>query len=106
MQDHVESIKPLISSIKVDRFHVSCRFKCDVKNRTVVSIVPFEPYDGRIELTWKDILFHPIKSYNRYYHTPIRIYGSDFHETIVLKAFEKVSNHFQWNYQLNRYVYE
>lgn len=98
-------IIPLLDFIKVDKFYVVCHFKCRVRNKTVISTVPFEPYDGKIELTWKDILFHPIKSYNRYYHTPIKIYGGDCHETIVLKAFEKVSKYFDWNSEQQRYIY-
>jgi len=52
------------------------------------------------------MLLHPIKSYNRYYHTPIKIYGDDCQETIVLKAFEKVSKYFEWNAkeQKNTYI--
>ena len=100
-----ENIVSLIDYIKVDEFTISCHFKCEVKNRTVVSTVAFEPYDGKIEFVWQDIVFHPIKSYNRYYHTPITIYGKNCHETIVLKAFKKVSKHFTWNYKEKKYIY-
>lgn len=98
------SVLPLLESVKVDKFYVVCYFKCDNHQKRIVSTVPFEPYAGKIEFTWIDILFHPIKSYNRYYHTPITIYGNDCQETIVLKAFEKVAENFRWDYKLNRYI--
>ncbi|QOY51019.1 hypothetical protein [Candidatus Sulfurimonas baltica] len=100
-----EKIVPLLDYVKIDRFYVVCHFKCKIKDKTIVSTVPFEPYDGKIEITWQDILLHPIESYNRYYHTPITIYGNDCHETIVLKAFEKVSNYFDWNQEEQKYIY-
>lgn len=99
------AIVSLIEYVKIDRFYISCHFKCSVKNKVVVSTVRFEPFDGAIEFSWQDILFHPIKSYNRYYHTPITIYSNNSHNTIVLKAFKKVSNYFVWNNQENRYIY-
>jgi hypothetical protein len=105
MGSRQKDILSLIDFVKIDRFYVSCHFKCRVKGKTVVSTVPFEPYDGKIEIRWQDIILHPIKSYNRYYHTPITIYGNDCHETIVLKAFKKVSNYFVWNQQEHRYIY-
>lgn len=105
MFDRANKVVNLLDFVKIDRFYVVCHFKCKVKNKTVVSTVPFEPYAGRIEITLKDILLHPIESYNRYYHTPIKIYGSDCHETIVLKAFEKVSKYFEWNSQEQKYIY-
>lgn len=95
----------LLDFVKIDRFYVVCHFKCKVKNKTVVSTVPFEPYDGRIEIEWKDVIIHPIESYRKYYHTPIKIYGSDGQETIVLKAFEKVSKYFDWNHEEQKYIY-
>ena len=98
-------IMPLIEFIKIDKYHVSCSFKCSVTNRSVISVVPFEPYEGKIEFTWKEILLHPILSYNRYYHTPITIFGNNCHETIILKAFEKVAQHFVWDEKENKYVY-
>lgn len=100
-----EKVNALIDFVKIDRFYVSCHFKCKVKDKTVVSIVPFEPYEGKIEFTWQDIVFHPIRSYNRYYHTPITIYDKESHHTIVLKAFKKVSNYFVWNQKENMYIY-
>ncbi|OIP55312.1 MAG: hypothetical protein AUK54_04040 [Helicobacteraceae bacterium CG2_30_36_10] len=100
-----ENVVSLLDYVKIDRFYVSCHFKCKVKNKTIVSIVPFEPYDGKIVITFKQMLRNPIKSYNRYYHTPITIYGNDCHETIVLKAFKKVSNKFTWNQEEEKYIY-
>jgi len=105
MQITHDKVMPLLDSLKMDRFYVVCYFRCDVTKKTIVSTVPFEPYDGKIELTWQDKIFHPIKSYNRYHHTPITIYNSNCHESIVLKAFEKISNHFTYNRQKKRYVY-
>ena len=98
------NVLPLLDYIKIDSFSVICHFKCKETSKKIVSSVPFEPYEGKIEFTWKDIIFHPMKSYNRYYHTPITIYGNDTHETIVLKAFQKVANKFRWNSEKNRYI--
>lgn len=99
-----ENILSLLEYVKIDSFNVICHFKCKETNRSVVSTVPFEPYDGKIELTWLDILFHPLESYNRFYHTPITIYSEDIHDTIVLKAFLNVANHFKWNSEKNCYI--
>jgi hypothetical protein len=98
-------ILSLLDFVKIDRFYVVCHFKCKKTNKKIISTVPFEPYEGKIELSWQDMLLHPIKSYNRYYHTPITIYGNDCHETIVLKAFKKVADSFQWNEKTQEYVY-
>jgi len=95
----------ILDFVRIDKFYVSCHFKCSIKNKTVISKVPFEPYQGKIIITWKEILLHPRESYNKYYHTPITIYGNECHETIVLKAFENVSNHFKWSYEDKRYIY-
>ncbi len=105
MNTNDKKIIELVDFITVDKSQVICYFKCTLKNRTVVSTVPFEPYAGKITFKWNEILFHPIKSYNRYYHTPIMIYGNECHETIVLKAFKKVSNYFVWNREQNKYIY-
>lgn len=106
MQDvQKKAIISLVDFVKIDRFYVSCHFKCHERDKTVVSTVPFEPYDGKIELTWKDMLLHPIKSYNIYYHTPITIYGNKCHETIVLKAFKNVENNFIWNQEKEKYIH-
>ena len=93
MQANHKKIVSLLEFVKIDRFNVVCHFKCKTTNKTIVSTVPFEPYDGKIVITWQDALLHPFESYNRYFHTPITIYGNDCHETIVLKAFEKVSKY-------------
>ena len=106
MPNEHENILPLVDFVKIDEFYVVCHFKCKVTNRSVISTVPFEPYEGKIEFTWQDILFHPIESYNRYYHTPIKIYGPDTHHTIVQKAFEKVAKHFRWSSQQHKYIYK
>jgi len=100
-----KNIISLLEYVKIDRFSVICHFKCQESDKSIVSSVPFEPYEGKIEITWKEMFFHPIKSYNRYYHTPIVIYGNDTHETIVLKAFKKVAKHFRWNDKKQMYVY-
>ncbi|MDF1875562.1 hypothetical protein JHD48_07430 [Sulfurimonas sp. SAG-AH-194-I05] len=105
MRGDPKHITSLVEYVKIDRFYISCHFKCDIKNKTVVSTVAFEPYNGKIEFTWAEIIFHPIRSYNKYYHTPITIYGDDVHDTIVLKAFKRVSNYFVWNQQQERYIY-
>lgn len=99
------NITPLLEFVKIDRFYVVCHFKCKVTNKTVISTVPFEPYDGKIEISWQDILRHPIESYKKYYHTPITIYNHDSKDTVVLKAFEKVSKHFEWNDKFSKYIY-
>jgi hypothetical protein len=102
---HEKGVIGLIDFVHIDKLYISCHFKCNIKNKTVVSTVPFEPYDGKIELKWQEMLFHPIKSYNKYYHTPIVIYAKDTNKTIVLKAFKKVSNYFIWDKHLNKYIY-
>jgi hypothetical protein len=105
MLQNKRSILQLLDHIVVDRFYVVCHFRCQESNKVVVSTVPFEPYSGKIEFTWKDILFHPIESYNRYYHTPITIYGNNCNESVVLKAFEKVSEYFVYNSEKQQYIY-
>lgn len=100
-------ILELLDSIEIDKFYVICHFKCHFTHKTVISTVPFEPYDGKIEISYKEMLLHPIKSYNRYYHTPITIYDhNNTNDTIVLKAFEKVAKYFVWDQHLNRYIYK
>ncbi len=98
-------ILSLLDFVKIDRFYIICHFRCKTTNKTIVSTVPFEPYDGKIEISWQEMLLHPIESYNRYFHTPITIYGNDTHETIVLKAFEKVAQYFDWNAKEQKYIY-
>ena len=101
----VKKISGILEYIKIDRFYVSCYFKCKVKNKIVVSTVPFEPYEGKIELSLKDIVFHPIQSWDRYYHTPITIYNSTCHDTIVDKAFQKVAKYFAWDERTQKYIH-
>ena len=100
-----ENIVRLLDYVKIDESTVVCYFKCEETNKSIVSVVPFEPYDGKIVLTWKDMLLHPFKSYNRYYHTPIVIYGNECKNTIVLKAFKQVSNNFVWNKKKQKYIF-
>ena len=100
-----KNVVSLLEFVKMDSFYVVCHFKCKVTNKSVVSAVEFEPYEGKIEITFKDMFFHPIESWNRYYHTPITIYSNDCHETIVMKAFKKVANSFRWNAKENKYIH-
>jgi hypothetical protein len=95
----------LLECVKIDSYSVVCHFKCQETKKIVISSVPFEPYEGSIVISWQDVLFHPVRSYNRYYHTPITIYGCETHETIVLKAFNKVATHFKWNDEKQTYTY-
>ena len=99
-----KNILSLVEYLQIDALNVTCHFKCKDTNKTVVSSDPFEPFEGKIEFTWQEMLFHPLKSYDRYHHTPIKIYGNDNHETIVLKAFMKVSNSFRWNDKDEKYI--
>ncbi|HIP20033.1 MAG TPA: hypothetical protein EYG70_02790 [Sulfurimonas sp.] len=99
-----QNIITLLDYVKIDSFSIVCHFKCKETNKRVISTLAFEPYSGKIEFTWYDLLLHPIKSYNRYYHTPITIYSSEINETIVLKAFKKVSKHFKWSSDTNSYI--
>jgi len=100
-----KNIVSLIDFVKIDRFYIVYHFKCKVTHKSIISSVPFEPYDGKIEISWQDMLLHPIDSYNKYYHTPITIYGEENEETIVLKAFKKVSKHFRWSQKDECYIY-
>lgn len=100
-----DKVVPLLEYISVDTQSVICYFRCTVTNKTVASVVPFEPFEGKIVITFKDMLLHPVKSYNRYYHTPITIYGNNTHDTLVVKAFKKVSRHFVWNTQKQIYIH-
>lgn len=105
MRDDSKHINDLIDFVKIDRQYISCHFKCTIKDKTVVSTVSFEPYEGKIDISLFDIIFHPLKSRDRYYHTPIIIHSDEHQNTIVLKAFKKVSNYFVWNQKENRYIY-
>ena len=100
-----KDIAPLVSFLKMDQFYVVCHFKCKETNKSIISSVPFEPFEGKIEISWQEMLLHPLVSYDKYYHTPITIYGEDTHETIILKAFKKVSKHFKWNQENKQYTF-
>jgi hypothetical protein len=106
VKESQNNIRALVESIEIDKFHISCLFRCSVTKRSVLCTLPFEPYEGKIEFTWQEIVFHPINSYNKYYHTPINVYSESCQETILLKAFEKVSDNFIWNEELKKYVYK
>ncbi len=99
-----EKIAPLLEFVKIDRFYVACHFRCSVTKKSIISTVPFEPYNGKIEISWQEKLLHPIESYNRYNHTPITIYDNECRDTIVVKAFEKVLKYFEWSKSYNSYV--
>ena len=103
MQVECEKIMPLLDYIKIDKSVVACHFKCPVSKKKIVSTVAFEPYDGKIVLSWKDYLLHPLKSYNRYLHTPIVIYSQECEKSIVLKAFKQVASAFIWDENLQLY---
>ncbi|DAB28830.1 MAG: hypothetical protein A2513_07785 [Sulfurimonas sp. RIFOXYD12_FULL_33_39] len=105
MLEDSKKILALLDYVKIDKYSVVCCFKCNVKNKSVVSVVPFEPFDGKIEISLKEMIFHPINSYNRYYHTPITIYGDGSKETIVLKAFKKVAHNFEYDELKHKYIY-
>lgn len=105
MRNDPKHITDLVDFVTIDRMYISCHFRCRIKDKTVVSTVSFEPYEGKIVISFMDKIFHPIRSYNKYYHTPIKIFSDDGQKTIVLKAFKKVSNYFVWNHQQNRYIY-
>jgi hypothetical protein len=101
---HKKAILALVDFVEVDKHYVHCHFKCKVKDKTVIATVTLEPFN-KVVLTWKEILFHPIDSYKKYYHTPIFIYGNNCNETMVLKAFQSVSSQFVWNQEQKRYIY-
>ena len=100
-----KKIRDLLEHISITSSTVTCYFKCAQTNKSIISIVPFEPYEGKIKFSYKDILLHPIRSYNKYYHTPIVIYTYDNEHTLLLKAFEKISTKFQWNEETSQYIY-
>lgn len=100
-----EKVILLLDYVKIDSYSVICHFKCKQTNKSVVSAVPFEPFKGKITFTYKEIFLHPIKSYNKYYHTPITIYGKQTEETIILKAFKKVARHFVWDAKKEMFIH-
>jgi hypothetical protein len=92
-----EQILSHLERVHVDKFNVYCYFTCkDEKDRErhILSTLPFEPYEGKIELTYKDVLLHPLKSWDRYYHTPIMIYSQENQKTLVQKAFSLIEDKF------------
>lgn len=104
MFDYDNAVLSLVDYLKIDAYSIECHFRCKETDKEVVSEVAFEPYDGAIVITYKDILLHPFDSYKRYYHTPITIYSHENHETIVKKAFEKVADYFEYNSEKQQYV--
>jgi hypothetical protein len=95
-----EVLAEFLESVHVDQSHIHCHFLYDDGNgrlKQVVSTVPFEPYEGPIVFTLKDILLHPLSSLHRYYHTPITVYSDSIDESIVKKAFEKISDRFYFD---------
>lgn len=103
IQDY-QKILALIEYIKINQFYVSFHFRCPITKEIVVSTVPFEPYDGKIKFKWYEIVFFPIQSYKRYYHTPITIYSAKEEHTILLKAFDKVKKNFHWDNKEKIYI--
>ena len=94
MNNHEVDALKLLEYVRIDKYTVTCSFRCPKTNKSIISVVPFEPYEGKITFSWKDLVFHPIASYKRYYHTPITIYSSQNKHTIVNKAFQQVSKRF------------
>jgi len=103
MQVDCQKITPLVDYIKIDRTTVSCHFKCPVSGKKIVSTVAFEPFEGKVSLSWRDYLFHPVKSYNKYFHTPIVIYAQECDKSIIVKAFDQVASDFIWDEKLELY---
>ena len=104
--EHKEQILDLLEHVKVDQWYVICYFRCRVTYKSVIATLPFEPYEGAITFTWKDLLFHPLRSYKRYYHTPIKIYAKEVENTLVFKAFTKVAKQFEWSQHYNTFIYK
>ncbi|MBL0707945.1 MAG: hypothetical protein JJW00_02760 [Sulfurimonas sp.] len=101
-----KNITSLLEYVQIDRFYVSCHFRCKFTNKSAISTVALEPYHDKADISWQDALMHPIDSYNRYYHTPITIYNYDSGDTIVLKAFDKISKYFKWSPSKKSYIYK
>ncbi|WP_345991383.1 hypothetical protein [Sulfurimonas sp. HSL-1716] len=92
-----EQILNYVERVHVDKFNVYCYFTCkDERDRVrhILSTIPFEPYEGKMVFSYKDVLLHPFRSWERYYHTPITIYSPDNQETIVQKAFALIEDKF------------
>lgn len=106
MRLNPNNILELVDYVSIDTEFISFYFRCPIKNKTVVSTLFFEPFSGTINISIFDMIFHPIKSYEKYYHTPIVVYSQDINETIVLKAFKKISHYFTWNRERECYIYK
>ncbi|MBU0632777.1 hypothetical protein KKA17_09025 [bacterium] len=92
-----EQILGHLERVHVDKHNVYCYFTCkDESNRErhILSTLPFEPYEGKMVFTYKDVLLHPFKTWDRYYHTPITIYSYENQKSIVEKAFSLIENKF------------
>ena len=99
-----DKIVSLLEVVRVNGFYISYYFYCPVTQKRVIATLPFEPYSGKITFTYKEILLHPIKSYQKYYHTPVVVYDPNNEESILLKAFMQVQNKFQWHDEHGRFV--
>ena len=88
-------IYSLLDYVEVNASSVKYHFKCQKSGKTAVSELAFEPYDGKIVITLKDLLLHPIKSYKRYYHTPIVIYSKTEQKALLQKAYLNISDYFK-----------
>lgn len=95
MSQSDEKILSLLEYVEVSSSSVKYHFKCDKSGKKAVSELAFEPYDGKIVITLADMLFHPIKSYKRYYHTPIIIYSKTEQKALLHKAYLNISDYFK-----------
>lgn len=94
-----EQILSHLERVHVDKFNVYCYFTCkddSNKERHILSTLPFEPYEGKIEFKYIDLLLHPLESWDRYYHTPITIYSQENQHSIVQKAFSRIEDKFDF----------
>jgi hypothetical protein len=104
MQTHYDKIVSLVEVVKINSSYISYYFYCPITKKRVISTLPFEPYSGKITFSYKEILLHPIKSYHKYYHTPIVVYDANTEETILLKAFAKVQHQFEWHNEKQSFI--
>lgn len=105
MDVNTAGVLELLDSVKIDKFYIICHFKCSITEKAIISTLAFEPYHGKIEISVKDMILHPFRSYHKYYHTPIIIYDNKSQETIVLKAFERIQQYFRWDHNIQKYVF-
>ncbi len=92
-----EEILNHLERVHVDKHNVYCYFTCiDEKERVrhIISTLPFEPYEGKIIFSYADVILHPLRSWEKYYHTPITIYSKENHKSIVQKAFSFIEDKF------------